>query len=295
MLGGIEAGGTKFVCVVGTPPDGVVREARFPTRAPAATLADAIAFFREAVADGLAIDAIGIACFGPLELRRDHPGYGRITATPKPGWSGADVAGTIGEALGLPVGFDTDVNGAALAEARWGAGRDVRSLVYVTVGTGIGGGAVIDGVPVHGLPHPEMGHVSVDRLEGDDFPGICPFHGDCMEGMACGPAMAARWGRPAQELRGEQRDRAVAIEAHYLAAGLRNAVYALAPERIILGGGVAGLPGLIPAVGERLVAALAGYPGCSEHADPAFVVAPGLGDRAGAAGALALAETAAAG
>ncbi len=295
MLGGIEAGGTKFVCVVGASPDRIAREARFPTRDPAMTIADAVAFFRDAATAGHGIDALGVASFGPVELRRDHPRYGAITTTPKPGWSGTDLLGPLRDALAVPVGFDTDVNGAALGEGRWGAARGVRNFVYVTVGTGIGGGAVVDGAPVHGLPHPEMGHVSVARLPGDDFAGICPFHGDCLEGMACGPAIAARWGRPAEDLAGADLARAVAIEAHYLAAGLRNVVYALAPERIVLGGGVAGLPGLLPALRDGLSAALAGYPGLAEHGAPGFVVPPGLGGAAGAAGALALAELALAG
>lgn len=292
LLGGIEAGGTKFVCVIGTPPGGIVREARFPTRDPAATLADAIAFFRDAAADGLPVAALGVASFGPVELRPGHPRRGWITTTPKPGWSDTDLSGPLGAALGVPVVVDTDVNGAALAEGRWGAARGLGTFVYVTVGTGIGGGAVVAGAPVHGLPHPEMGHVSVARLPGDDFPGVCPFHGDCLEGMACGPAMAARWGRPAQDLTGDDRARAVEIEAHYLAAGLRNVVYALAPERIVVGGGVAAMPGLVPALRTRLADALAGYPGAPEHAGEGFVVPPGLGDGAGAAGALALAEAA---
>ena len=294
MLGGIEAGGTKFVCVIGVSPDRIVRETRFPTRDPGATIADAVAFFRDAARDGHPIDALGVASFGPVELRPGHPRYGFVTTTPKPGWSGADLVGPLRGALGVPVGFDTDVNGAALGEGRWGAARGLRSFVYVTVGTGIGGGAVVGGAPVHGLPHPEMGHVSVARLPGDDFPGICPFHGDCLEGMACGPAIAARWGRPAEDLRGDDLRRAVDIEAHYLAAGLRNVIYALAPERIVLGGGVAGLPGLLPALRARLAEALAGYPGLPEHGADGFVVPPGLGGGAGAAGALALAEAAAA-
>ncbi|MGE0026081.1 MAG: ROK family protein [Thermoleophilia bacterium] len=292
MLGGIEAGGTKFVCVVGASPDRIAREARFPTRDPAATIADAVAFFRDAAADGHVIDALGVASFGPVELRPGHPRHGWITTTPKPGWSGTDLVGPLRDALAVPVGFDTDVTGAALGEGRLGAARGLRTFVYVTVGTGIGGGAVVGGVPVHGLPHPEMGHVSVARLPGDEFPGICPFHGDCLEGMACGPAMAARWGRPAEELSGADLERAVATEAHYLAAGLRNVVYALAPERIVLGGGVAGLPGLLPALRGRLVDALAGYPGLPEQAADDFVVPPGLGAAAGAAGALVLAERA---
>lgn len=292
MLGGIEAGGTTFVCVVGPSPDRIAREARFPTRDPAATIADAVAFFRGAAARGHVVDALGVASFGPLELRRDNPRYGSITTTPKPGWSGTDLAGPLREALGVPVGIDTDVTGAALGEGRLGAARGLRNFVYVTVGTGIGGGAVVGGAPVHGLPHPEMGHVSVTRLAGDDFPGVCPFHGDCLEGMASGPAMTARWGRPAQELAGAGLERAVAVEAHYLAAGLRNVVYALAPERIVLGGGVAGLPGLLPALRARLADALAGYPGLPEQAADDFVLPPGLGAAAGATGALVLAERA---
>jgi fructokinase len=292
VLGGIEAGGTKFVCVVGASPDRVVREERFPTRDPRATLGDAIAFFREAIAEGHELEAVGVASFGPIELRRDHPRHGSITTTPKPGWSGTDLVGPLREATGVPVGVDTDVNGAALAEGRWGAARGLGSFVYVTVGTGVGGGAVVGGAPVHGLPHPEMGHVSVARLPDDDFPGVCPFHGDCLEGMASGPAIAARWGRPAEDLRGADLARAVEIEATYLAAGLRNVVYTLAPERMVVGGGVAGLPGLFPAMRRHLAAALGGYPGLAEHGADAFVVPPGLGAAAGAAGALVLAERA---
>lgn len=293
MLGGVEAGGTKFVCVVGASPGRIARAERFPTRDPAATIGDAIEFFRDAAASAGGLDAIGVASFGPVELRPEDPRYGFITTTPKPGWSGTDLVGPLRIATGVPVGFDTDVNAAALAEGRWGAARGLRSFVYVTVGTGVGGGAVIDGAPVHGLPHPEMGHVSVARLPGDDFPGICPFHGDCLEGMASGPAIAARWGRPASELEGAELVAAVAAEAAYLAAGLRNIVYTLAPERIILGGGVTGLPGLVPAVRARLGEALGGYPGLAEHLADTFVVPPALGAHAGAAGALALAALAA--
>jgi fructokinase len=292
MLGGIEAGGTKFVCVVGASPGRILREARFPTRDPAATIADAVAFFRDAAADGHPIDALGVASFGPVELRPGHPRHGWITTTPKPGWSGTDLVGPFRDALGVPVGVDTDVTAAALGEGLLGAARGLRSFVYVTVGTGVGGGAVADGAPVHGMPHPEMGHVSVPRIPDDDFPGICPFHGDCLEGMASGPAIAARWGAPAQELAPAVLERAVATEARYLAAGLRNVIYALAPERIVLGGGVAGLPGLFPALRARLAEALGGYPGLAEHAADDFVAPPGLGAAAGATGALVLAERA---
>jgi fructokinase len=204
-----------------------------------------------------------------------------------------DVAGPLRAALGVPVGLDTDVNGAALGEGRWGAARGLDTFVYVTVGTGIGGGAVVGGRPAHGLVHAEMGHVGVRRQPGDTYPGHCPFHGDCLEGMASGRALAVRWGRPAQELTGEDLRRAVEWEAAYLADGLRTIVYTLAPRRIVVGGGVAGLPGLLQRVRTGLVAQLAGYPGLPDHAAPDFVVPPALGGRSGVAGALVLARQAA--
>ena len=290
-LGGIEAGGTKFVCVVGDGGTEIEAEARFATRDPESTLGDALSFFREATAVG-PLDAVGVAAFGPLELRRSESRYGFITTTPKPGWSGTDLVGPLRRELGIPVGIDTDVNGAALAEGRWGAAQGMRSFVYVTVGTGIGGGAVVDGRPVHGLVHPEMGHLSVTREPGDDFPGQCPFHGDCFEGMASGSAMAARWGRPGEELTGADLVRAVELEAAYLAAGFRNVVYALAPERIVVGGGIINLPGLFPLLRSRLAESVGGYPGLPEHSSDDFVQPAALGQLAGALGALALAERA---
>jgi len=291
ILGGIEAGGTKFVCLLADGAGTILAEARFPTRGPGETMGEVLGFFRSAAAGGIRPDAVGIGAFGPLELR---PGdrYGHIASTPKPGWSGADLVGPVRAALGVPVEIDTDVNAAALAEARWGAAQGLGSFVYMTVGTGIGAGALVDGRPIHGLVHPEMGHVSVPRQAGDDFPGICPFHGACFEGMASGPAMSARWGVPAQDLVGEARDRAVDLEARYLAEGLRNIVYALAPERIVIGGGVAEMPGLLPAVQARLVERLGGYPGLDEHAAEGFLTAAGLGQMAGPRGTLALAEIA---
>lgn len=288
VYGGIEAGGTKFVCVVGTGPDDIRARARFATADPVSTLEQAIGF----LGDARSLDAIGIASFGPVELRPSHPRYGHITATPKPGWSDTDLAGPVRSAFGLPVGFDTDVNAAALGEGRWGAARGLSSYVYVTVGTGIGGGGVVGGRVVHGLAHPEMGHISVARQAGDDYPGLCPFHGDCFEGLASGPAIASRWGRPAEQLRGRDLERAVELEAAYLAAGLRTITYTLAPERIVLGGGVCSLPGLFDALRARLAEALAGYPGLAEHDPQTFVVPAALGSMAGPAGALVLAELA---
>lgn len=286
LFGGIEAGGTKFVCVVGRGPDDILDRQRIATTDPSTTLEQCLEFF----ARHEPITSLGIASFGPLELRSGHPDYGHITTTPKSGWSGADLIGPFSDQLGVAVAIDTDVNGAALAEVRWGAARGLRNAVYITVGTGVGGGAVIDGTPVRGLVHPEMGHVSISRLPGDDFAGICPFHGDCFEGMACGPAIEARWGRPAEQV--EETDRMVEIEAATIAAGLRQIVYVLAPERIVLGGGVSKLPGLHERVNSELVSQMSGYTVSSEH-EAGFVVPPGLGDDAGVAGALALAIVAA--
>ncbi|MGH4023683.1 MAG: ROK family protein [Pseudonocardiaceae bacterium] len=290
--GAVEAGGTKVVCLVGSDPDHIVAQTRIPTGEPAETLAEVIAFFREAADAGAAPAAIGIASFGPLELRRSHPRYGFLTTTPKPGWAWVDVVGPLRAAFGVPVGFDTDVNGAALGEGRWGAARGLGTFAYLTVGTGIGGGAVIEGRLAHGLVHPEMGHLSVPRMPGDDFPGTCPFHADCLEGMACGAAIAARWGRPAEHLEGADLRHAVELEAGYLAAGLRNIVYALAPQRIVIGGGVVALPGLFPALRARLAELLAGYPDLPEQSAEDFVVPAALGSLAGPAGALVLAELA---
>ncbi len=292
--GGIEAGGTKFVCGVGTGPDDVV-VTRFPTRDPASTLADVVGFFTRRMSQGDRIDAIGIASFGPLELRPERSGFGRIMRTPKPGWSGVDIMGAIGDAFDVPVGLDTDVNGAALAEARWGAARDVRSSLYLTVGTGIGGGAIVDGEPIHGLVHPEMGHVAVDRAARDAFEGRCPFHRDCLEGMTSGPAIAERFGAPAEALVGPERDEARRLVAWYLASGLRSLVYAVAPERVVVGGGLSHLPGVIPRIRVALMDRLGGYPGLVEHSRAGFVVPAELGDLAGVSGALLLAERAARG
>ena len=286
VFGGIEAGGTKFVCVLGRGPDEILDRRRIDTSDPSTTLAACLEFF----AGHQPIRSLGIASFGPLELRRSHPDYGHITTTPKPGWSGADLVGPFSEQLGVPVAIDTDVNGAALAEVRWGAAKGLRNAVYITVGTGVGGGAVIDGTPVTGLVHPEMGHVSISRRPGDDFGGVCPFHGDCLEGMASGPAIEARWGRPAEHV--EDTERMVEIEAATIAAGLRQIVYVLAPERIVLGGGVSKLAGLHERVNAELVEQMSGYTVNREH-QSGFVVPPGLGDDAGVAGALALAITAA--
>jgi fructokinase len=291
--GGIEAGGTKFVCVIGHDPDTIIESTRIDVTGPAETIGAAQEFFMRAQAAGVRLEAVGIGSFGPLELRPGHPRYGFITATPKPGWSNTDMVGPLVSALGLPVGFDTDVNAAVLAEGRWGRARELGSYVYLTLGTGIGGGAVVDGQLVHGLGHPEMGHVAVRRRPGDGFAGACPFHGDCFEGMASGPAVQARFGRRAETLRGADLAAAVSLVAFYLAAGISSLVYALAPEQIIVGGGLSAMPGLLTLARAELMEQLHGYPGLMEHREEAFLVPAALGAMAGPAGTLILAQRAA--
>lgn len=293
LYGAIESGGTKFVCLLGTGPDDVVARERFPTARPGPTLERALAFFHEAARTHGSPEAVGIASFGPLELRPSHARYGYMAATPKPGWADVDIRGVVARGLGVPVGIDTDVNGAALGEGRWGAARGLETFVYLTVGTGVGGAAVVAGRPLSGLVHTEMGHVAVTRQPGDDFAGNCPFHGDCLEGMAGGTAVAARWGRPAQALEGTGLRRAVALEAAYLAEGLRSIVYCTAPERIVIGGGLSTWPGLLPGIRAALHRQLAGYPGLPEQAADEFVSPALLGAMAGPAGGLVLAARAA--
>jgi len=289
LLGGLEAGGTKFVCAVGTAPDDLRAEARLATTTPERTIAEAIEFFAGQAAKA-PLAALGVASFGPLDLDPRSATFGFITTTPKPGWQRVDLLTPLRRALGIPVVIDTDVNGAALAEHRWGSGRVVGTLVYVTVGTGIGGGALVDGRPVHGLVHPEMGHVRVphDRAR-DPFDGVCPHHGDCWEGLASGPALAARWGRRPEALADDHP--AWELEAHYLAVGLANVVLVLSPERIVLGGGVMARARLFPAVRRELASLIGGYlrtPALGEDVER-YLVPPVLGDRAGVLGALALA------
>ena len=292
LLAGVEAGGTKVLAVLGYGPHDIVDQVRIPTTTPEATLGALLTFFSEQTAGGNIPAAAGIASFGPVELRKESPRYGQILTTPKPGWSNTDVLGPLRESLGVPIGFDTDVNGAALAEGRWGAARGLDTFVYLTIGTGIGGGAVVNGKIAHGMIHSEMGHIVVPHHPADAFTGRCPFHGDCLEGMAAGPAIEARWGQRAEHLTEGELKSATEMEAWYLAAGIRSLVYLLAPQRVILGGGVPKLPGLFGLVRSALIEMLGGYPGLPEHAAEDFIVPPGLGDLAGPGGALALAELA---
>lgn len=291
LVASVEAGGTKFVCAIGTGPDDVRATTSFATTSPEESLGQAVAFIQGHRRTGLEVAAVGIACFGPLDLRQGSPTYGHITSTPKPGWKDTDVVAAFANALRVPVGFDTDVNGAALAESQWGAGHGLDPVVYVTVGTGIGGGAMVDGGLLHGLVHPEMGHVPVRRHPDDPFEGVCPYHGDCLEGLASGPAIEARWHRVARDL-GPERDNAVMLEAWYLAQLASTLAYVLSPELIIFGGGVLKLPGLLAAIRDETATLLNGYLGTAvarEHIDQ-YIVAPDLGDRAGVLGGIALAQ-----
>jgi fructokinase len=278
----VEAGGTKFVLGVASDKDAIEATTRIETTTPAKTIGAMLDWF----AAQRPLSAIGIGSFGPLELDKASPNWGHITDTPKPHWSGADMCGPLLRAFGCPVAIDTDVNGAALAEALWGAGQGQRSTVYFTIGTGIGGGAVVDGRIVHGRSHPEMGHIRLPRHPDDlEFGGTCPFHGGCLEGLASGPAIIARWGTSLSQLAADHP--AHDIIAFYIAQAGITAMAFFAPGRIIFGGGVMGTPGLIDRVRQQAVALGGGYfPG-----DVAEIITlPALGNQAGLIGALALAQ-----
>jgi fructokinase len=293
VWGGIEAGGTKTVCAVGTGPDDLRADVRIPTTTPDETIQRIVQFFRRYQENEL-LASVGIATFGPVDSHPDSPSFGHITTTPKPGWAHTDIAGIIQRELGRPVGFDTDVNAAALAEHQWGAARGISNFVYLTVGTGIGGAAMVAGTLIHGLNHPEMGHIRIphDRAT-DPFVGSCPYHGNCLEGLACGPALEARWGQDANTLPADHP--AWLLEAEYLALGLISLICILLPQRIIMGGGIMQQPQIFPLVRSRVQALLGGYlqvPMILEQIDD-YIVAPGLGDRAGVLGAIVLAQQAA--
>jgi fructokinase len=290
LYGAIEAGGTKFVCAVGTGPDDL-QTARFPTSTPSATMGPVIDFFRQFTAGRVA--AIGIGSFGPIDLHKDSPHYGRITSTPKPGWQNFDLCGTVAAELGVPIGFDTDVAASALGEGRWGGARGLSDFLYLTVGTGIGGAAVAEGRVLHGLIHSEMGHIRIphDTLR-DPFAGSCPYHGDCLEGLACGPAMNARWEVPAQQLPPDHE--AWALEANYIALGLVNFALTLSPQRMLLGGGVMQQPQIFELIRDRFASLLNGYVQHDEvlHHLDTYIVPPSLGGNAGVLGGFVLAEQA---
>jgi fructokinase len=294
LIGGIELGGTKCICFIGTAPDDIREQVSIPTGSdPDTTLSRIIGQLSAWQTVHGRIAALGIASFGPVDLAATSSTYGYITSTPKPGWRFVDVAGILTRAFNMPTNFDTDVNGAALAEGRWGAARELTDFAYVTVGTGVGVGLVVNGSLVYGFSHPELGHARLARLAGDDWPGACALHGDCVEGLASGTAIAARTGMPAEQVPADSP--VWETVAHALAQLLYTIVLATAPRRIILGGGVTqARPELLSRVRTLLLQSLNGYLALEELAGPIghYVVAPGLGSLAGPLGAMALATDA---
>lgn len=288
VYGGIETGGSKWECAIGTGPEELRATTTLPTTTPAETIDRVVAFFER---EG-PVDAVGIGSFGPLDGKLSSPTWGQITTTPKPGWAHTDVGQAIRGRLSVPVAFDTDVNAAALGEHRWGAAQTLDTFCYLTVGTGIGGGGMAGGRLLHGLMHPEFGHMRIPHdLDADPFPGTCPYHGDCWEGLASGRAIEARWGRPAAELADEA---AWELQARYLALGLVSVICVLSPERIVIGGGVMSRPGLLPLVHREILELVNGYFDNALMGEriSEFVTLPALGSRSGVLGAIALAQAA---
>jgi fructokinase len=289
LLAGVELGGTKCVCILGTGPDDVRAVERLSTGEREETLRGIEAVLDRWRTRHGAPGALGIASFGPVDLRAGSPTYGFITSTSKSGWRDTDVAQRLGRRAGVSVEFDTDVNGAALAEGRWGAARGLENFAYVTVGTGIGVGSIVRGRSVFGLNHTELGHIRVARKAGDSFAGVCPFHGDCIEGLASGPAIEARAGTPASQLPPDHP--AWEFVVHGLAQLLHTMVLTTAPSRIFLGGGVMAQGHLFARIRQELKRSLNGYVQAEELEQGLgqYVVPPGLGEMAGPLGALALA------
>lgn len=285
ILGAIEAGGTKFVCGVGNENGDIIEKISFPTTTPEETLQLVTDYFKDKQ-----IEALGVGSFGPIDLNQESSTYGFITSTPKKHWKNLNLLGELKKQLDVPMAFDTDVNAAALGELEWGAAKGLDSCIYMTVGTGIGVGAVSEGKVIHGMLHPEMGHILVRRHEDDTFKGNCPFHGDCLEGMASGPAIENRWGQKGNVLSANQQ--VWELEAYYLAQALVNYILVLSPKKMILGGGVMQQKQLFPIIIENVVELLNGY---IQHENllvniDDYIVPPELGDNAGLCGALALAK-----
>jgi fructokinase len=293
LFGGIEGGGTKFICAVGTETGQILAETRFPTTTPNETLARSVDFFKEGSQSLGPLASIGVASFGPLDPRPASDKFGIILPTPKPGWTGADIVGMLRSAFDIPIGFDTDVNGAALGEWRWGAAQGLDTFIYLTIGTGIGGGGLVNGELMHGLLHPEMGHIPLPRdPEVDPFEGSCPFHGDCFEGLASGPAIEKRWGQKADTLLSDHP--AWNLETSYIALALRSFICTLSPQRIVIGGGVAKQTQLMPLIREKTLLTLNDYVQSSdilENIDE-YIVPAALEGKSGILGAFVLAERA---
>ncbi|MEX2134141.1 MAG: ROK family protein [Acidimicrobiia bacterium] len=285
LYGTVELGGTKTLVAVGNGEGSLGETLRLETGEEPGTVVDTVVEFLSEHE----LSSVGIASFGPLELRPGHHNFGSILATPKPGWSNFNLVSAIGGRLGVPVAIDTDVNGAAIAEGRWGASRGLEDHAYITVGTGIGAGIVVGGSIVRGLAHPEFGHIAVEKHPDDAFVGSCPFHHSCLEGLAAGPALEARFGARLSQLGEREREQAITFAAYYLSQGVRNLVYTVSPERVVIGGGVSKMERFHSAVHEQLEVQLAGYAVLPEHNSNRFVTSPGLGDQSGLLGGVALA------
>lgn len=283
LIGAVEAGGTKIVCGIGNASGEVLERESFPTEQPEKTIERIVDYFRDKDAA-----AIGYGSFGPINIDESSPQYGYVTTTPKPGWSNYPVLPELRKALNVPFGWDTDVNAAALGEAIWGAAKGLDSCLYYTIGTGVGVGVYLEGKLTHGLVHPEGGHVLTRLYPGDTFKGVCPYHGNCLEGVAAGPAIQARWGVKANELPSDHE--AWEIEAYYIGQALASAVLLTSPKKIILGGGVMHQTHLFPLIREQVRRNLNGYVSASALAEniDEYIVPPGLGDNAGLCGSLAL-------
>lgn len=288
MLGAIEAGGTKFVCAVGKEDGTLVERVQFDTLTPEETMPKVIEFFKKHP-----IKALGIGSFGPVDIDKNSPTYGNITSTPKPGWTNYPFLKTLQEEFDVPMEFNTDVNAAALGELMLGAAQGLDSCLYITVGTGIGAGAVVQGELLQGLSHPEMGHILVKRHPEDEFEGFCPYHKDCLEGLAAGPAIERRWGKKGVEL--ADRPEVWDLEAYYLSQALMQYILILSPKKIIMGGGVMKQKQLFPLIQKKVQEWLNGYvalPTITTDEIQDFIVPPALGDNAGITGALMLAKKA---
>ncbi|MEH7504717.1 ROK family protein [Neobacillus drentensis] len=283
MLGAIEAGGTKFVCAVGDEKGNIEERIQIPTTVPAETMPKVVEFFNK-----YSVKAIGIGSFGPIDVNMDSHSYGNITSTPKTAWKDYPFVQALKEAFSVPIGFNTDVNAAALGEATFGAAKGLDSCLYITVGTGIGAGAIVQGKLLQGLSHPEMGHILVRRHPNDEFQGKCPYHHDCLEGLAAGPAIEARWGAKGNQL--VDRVEVWDMEGYYIAQALMQYILILSPKKIILGGGVMNQKQVFISVYKYLQEFLNEYVVLPELAD--YIVSPGLGDNAGITGSLMLAHQA---
>jgi fructokinase len=312
IYGGIEAGGTKFICAVGTSPKDLLIK-KIETKSPQKTINEVVRFFKPYTNGGAArrVAALGIASFGPLDLNKESPRYGYITNTPKPGWANVNLAGIIRDKLNILVAIDTDVNCAALGEHKWGMVKGLKTFIYITIGTGIGGGGIINGDLMHGLVHPEMGHIRIphDNNDKPGFKGSCKFHicdlrnspsGGCWEGLASGASMELRWGKPPEEIRENDKDynRAWNLEANYIAIGIYNLICTLSPQRVILGGGIMNHPNLLEKVQEKVEKLLNKYVPALDSLEKisSYLVRPALVDAksnislSGVLGAIVLAK-----